>query len=213
MPAQRVNRIDALLPILVPRIWRRSVVPSRSSSCRLSSIQRGHDSRTSYTDIAPVPQAQRGLGTVGTPWLKRNWLKPIFPVLSCVQIALSAFGSPVYSLRIVRDGSGIKVLVKIPLGSVGPGLRPFLPHLAVHQAVYSGEVTYRLRFCRPSVDGRLFRHLVRDLVALGSPVAQYERGEGSCQVNMSNWLLRLRVSAQKYLCQDASGSPLKIIEN
>ena len=88
---RRVNRMAALLPFGVPRIFRRSVERRGPSSCCLSLVQRGQASSTCRTVIALDPHSHRGLSTVGTPFPYRKALNPILPVRNCVRIELSAF--------------------------------------------------------------------------------------------------------------------------
>lgn len=103
----RMNWAAAFEPSGVLSIWRISDVLSRAR-CRWRLLfHLGQVRRTWRTVIAPRSQSHRGVANPGTLLSYKNALNPIFPVRSWVIKALIAFGTPTWSLRTARDGSGV----------------------------------------------------------------------------------------------------------
>ena len=99
MPVESIIRMIAVAALAVPKSFLKSVVFSLRCISFRSTLHLGHVNRTCLTDIRPLPHSHAAVATPGTRLSWRNWLKPIFPVRSCVSSALWGFVQPLCSRR------------------------------------------------------------------------------------------------------------------
>lgn len=94
MPDLISHLVDALAPLGVVSILRRSLVPADSRSVGLYCPSLGQKIRICLISCFGQPHSQLADWTPGTLYRYKNWANPIFSVLIWIRAELSAFARP-----------------------------------------------------------------------------------------------------------------------